>query len=154
MERRPRWSVFGERWFQPSYVIGRVDVSWSPKVVTGHQRGRKRPQAFIRDVAPRAAADDDRMPALAGVARCNYRPCATAPGGEDATNGLRGEVGTVCQADDSRLDSGAERPEPATERGADSAPPVWSVDDPDPFGVDRVGAGDHDDLVHGALGEA
>jgi class 3 adenylate cyclase len=138
---------------QPLYVIGSIDVSWRPKVVTGDERRRQGMQALVRDRVPGAATHDDGMAAIARIGRSDDRPRAHTPGREDAGDRLGSEVRPVGEADNRRLDVSAESREPAAKRRAPPVLPFGTLDDAGVVGIELVGARDDDDLVHRARRE-
>ena len=95
--------MFVERLFQPAYVIGRVDVSWSPKVIAGDERGRKPFHALVWNAFPGGSCDQDRVPAFTRVTGGDDSSRARAPGSEDPPYGVGRKVGAVREADDGRL---------------------------------------------------
>ena len=85
------------------------------------------------------------MAALAAVARGDDRLSRLAPGGDDALDCLRREVGAVGEHDHRGV---GVQPGQATAQGGPGASfPVGAPDDPR-VGLDVVGAQDDDDLVH------
>ena len=113
--------------------------------------GSKAPQALVGNVVPELAADHERVPPLAVVARGDEPAPALPPRSHDAVDGCGGEVGPVGEDDDSRLHVGSERTERATQRGARPQLPVRAGNDAYALGLERVGARRDHDVVHGRL---
>ena len=90
------------------------------------------------------------MAALAAVGGSDDRATLGPPGGDHARDRLRREVGPVGEHHDRRLDVIAELLEPARERCARPALPAGAGHDARRR-LERVRAGDDDDLVDGAL---
>jgi hypothetical protein len=86
---------------------------------------------------------------LAAVRRGDYTGAGLAPGGHDAVDRLRSEVGAVGEHDDGGFDVGTEGLETAAERGARPSLPVRAVDGVG-TGLDRVCAENDDNLIDGA----
>jgi hypothetical protein len=144
--------VFGGRWFQPAYVIGNVDVSWSPKIVAGDERRWKGAHTLVGNGCPCAAGEEERVAPRAGVARRHDRPGARPPSGQEPPDSPRGEVRPVCEAHDSRFGSRPERVEAAAKRGAGPALPLGAGDDAyTQVFVERVRSSHDDHLVDGTF---
>ena len=143
------FSVVG---LQPSWeVIGKIDVSWRAEIVAGHQDGLERAGAFVRNLSPRGASEHDRVAADAAVGRRQHLAAPVPPGLDDAVERLGRQVGAVGQDDRRGAHLGAERGEPAAERGAGALFPLGAADRAC-VGLHLVGAEHDDDLVDRARG--
>jgi len=136
---------------QPAYVIGSVDVSWSPNVVAGNEGGGQGSHALVRDVSPGRRGDDDGMAALALVGGCDHVAETAAPGVQHALDSLGSEVGPVREHHNRGLRLRAEGGQTTAERSTGAARPIGTVDDAHSRSVEAVGAGDDEDLVHRTL---
>jgi hypothetical protein len=146
-------SVSVERRTQPAYVIGSVDVSWSPNVVAVNKGGGQGSHARVGDVSPGRPANEDGMATLTFVGGGKDVAEPTAPGVQHALDGFGGEIRPIREHDDRSLHLRPEGGQTTAERGARAALPVRTVDDADARSLERVGAGDDHDLVHRTLPE-
>lgn len=138
---------------QPAYVIGSVDVSWSPNVVAVNEGGGQGSHARVGDVPPGRPGDEDGMAALTLIG-CREDVAETAaPGVQHALDGFGREVGPVREHDDRRLRLRAEGGQTTAERSARAALPVRTVDDSVARSLEVVGPGDDHNLVHRTLSE-
>ena len=142
-------SVSVERRMQPAYVIGSVDVSWSPKVVTGDEGCGQGSHSLVGDVSPSRPGDDDGVAPRTLVGRGDDLAETAAPGSEHALDGLGSEIGPIGEDDDRGLGLRTERGQTAAERSAGTQLPIGTVDDAYFASVEVVRAGDDHDLVHG-----
>lgn len=136
---------------QPAYVIGSVDVSWSPNVVAGDENGGKASHALVGDALPGRAGKQDGVAALALIAGGDYLPETAPPGVQHSRDGLGSEIRPVREHDDRRLGLRPERGQTAAERSSRSALPVGTVDDARSSSLQVVGTGNDHDLVHRTL---
>ena len=146
-------SVSVERRMQPAYVIGSVDVSWSPNVVTGDEGGGERSHALVGDVSPGRPGDENGMAALALVCGGDDLAETAAPDVQHALDGPGSEIGPIREHDDGRLRLRPQGGQTTAQGSARAALPLRTVDDPRLRSVEGVGAGDDDDLIHRTLSE-
>jgi hypothetical protein len=135
----------------PSETLGRssvVHVAGRAEVAARHEQRREDPRAFVGNLVPGRAREQDRMAALAAVAGCEYVVSVGPPGPDDAVDRRRREVRAVGEDDDRRLGLVRERQEAAAERRARAALPVGAQHDRRAR-LEGVGARDDDHLVHG-----
>lgn len=138
---------------QPAYVIGSVDVSWSPKVVAGDKGCGQGPHALIGDASPGRPGDEDGMAARTLVGGGHDVAETAPPGRENALDRLGSEIGPVREHYDCGLRLRTEHGQATAERSAGAALPIGTVDDTRSGSVQVVRAGDDHDLVHRALPE-
>src|ERR1051325_9211646 len=93
-----------------------VDVTRRPQVVASDEPGGKRARTLVWDLVPRRTCEQDGMQADAAVGRGDDVAAVLPPGGDDAVERPRVEVGPVGEDDERRLDLVGEGREPATER--------------------------------------
>ena len=138
---------------QPAYVIGSVDISWSPNVVARNQGRRHSPHALVGDVYPGRPGDEDGVAPLVPVGSRDDLAKTVAPGCQHALDGLGSEIGPVREHDDRRLRLRTQSGQAAAKRRPGAALPVGAVDDARSRRVEGVRADHDDDFVHWALPE-
>ena len=131
-------------------LVGAVDVSWSPEIVTWYEARRQASRALVGDSPPDRAREQRRVAALAAVARGDDGLAARAPLADHALDGLRREVRPIREDDDGGLRLGRQRGEAAAKRAARPLGPVGAADDAR-LGLDLVRAEHDDDVVDGGL---
>jgi hypothetical protein len=110
-------------------LIGKINVSWRLKIVAGDEHRRQGPETRFGNIGPGAACQEQGVKAHSAVGRGDALAGAAPPGGDDTVDRSRVDTRAVAEDDHRRLGLGAERREPALERGARSELPVRAVDD-------------------------
>ena len=138
---------------QPAYVIGSVDVSWSPNVVAMNEGGGQGSHTRVGDVSPGRPGDEDGMAALTLVGGGEDLAEAAAPGVQHALDGFGREIGPIREHDDGRLRLRPQGGQTTAQGSARAALPLRTVADPRLRSVEGVGAGDDHYLVQRSLPE-
>src|SRR5215216_4878483 len=81
------------------YVIGAIHISWRSKIVAGDGDGVEGPGAFVRDLRPGPAVQQDGVEARAAVCGGNHGRPVFAPATDHAVDRLGAEVGPVAEHD-------------------------------------------------------
>src|SRR5262249_46891865 len=123
-----------------------VDVSGRAEVVAGDQDGVERAGALVGNPRPDRTAEDDRVPAIAAVARRNDVAGTRTPGGYDSINRFRGQRRAVSENDDGGTRGRRRRRRAAARRGPWAAPPLGAPTDVG-VGLALVRPDDDDDLA-------
>ena len=129
-------------------LVGAIDVSWCPEIVTWYEARRQASGALVGDSPPDRAREQHRVAALATVARRYHGLAARPPLADHPLDGLRREVRPVREDDDRRLRVGRQRGEAAAQRRARPFGPIGTADYAC-IGLDVVRAKDDDDVLDG-----
>ena len=115
-------------------ILREVDVSGGAEVVAGDEQRLVRAKAFVRDVLPRRAVDDQGVAADAAVARSDERRAALPPALRARARSRRARAPGRLRARPPRprppgrarrARSGARRPGPRSQSGQWTAPSSW-----------------------------